>query len=240
MLRPTAIAPEGLLVGVDDDEPGVTVDDDRLATADYACDVLEPDDRRELHGTSHDRRVRRAPADVDRESLDALLVERGGLARREIVRDQHEALIFVVRPARGVRILLAQEVAKHLPFDIGQVMSALGDVRRTHRLEPLVVLENDAGQRVLDGILLRTDPLYDLLAQSGITDHVAMRGKHLTRDVEILVEPFDVTVDLGGDGLDRAIEPVDLGIDTEPCDEAAVNTEILLVKHDGFRDRDSG
>ena len=97
-----AVARQGRRVGVEHDQPLVAVDDHRPGVPGEVEEPADADHRGDLQRLGDDRRVAGPAAGLGGEAEDELGVEPGGLAGREVVRQQHARLREAARTT-GVR-----------------------------------------------------------------------------------------------------------------------------------------
>ncbi len=228
-----AVLDELFLVGVDDHDAVVAVDDDQVAGVDLAGDVSQPDDGGDTHGASDDGGVTGSPADVGGEALHVGAVQGRGLRGEQVVGDDHD----VAAQVREVVMFLPDQVVEQAALDVVDVLDALGEVAVGDPEKRLRVTPHHDRDGELGGGLLLVDFGFDLLEERLVLedadvdvedggDFLAGLGDHLLAQGS----------DLGDGGIDGLVEAGDLVGGSPGGDVAFGYEQILSVQHDGRAD----
>ncbi len=227
---------DGGVVGVNDHQAAVAVDDDQVAARDVGRDALQTHDGRDAHGPGDDRRVAGPAADIGGETQDLRPVQAGRLAGRQVVCDDDDRL------GQGAEALAAgaDEVPEEPFLDVVNVRDALGHVPVGQVEELLGVPLQDGRDGVLGGVVLALDQFADFLGDAGI-------GQQGVLDVEdgaefladVADDPLPQVADLGHGPVDGALEPGEFVLDLVGLDAAAGNTELFAVQNDSGGNRNA-
>ena len=111
------VAFAGLLIGVEDDDAAVAIDDHFIAAGDVGQEAAQADDGGNFEHAGHDGGVARLAPRLGGEGVDQLRIEIGRLARRQIMgENDHRLANFLRRLA-----LLSRQVAENRFLDVEQI-----------------------------------------------------------------------------------------------------------------------
>ena len=231
-----AIAGDRLLVGLQDHDALIAVEDHRLAAGYVGQKRPNPHHRWNLEPFRHDRRMAARAAQLSGKSLDKSPVEVGRFAGREIV-GQHDHRL---RNRRERLAALSQQVAEQALLDVINIVGPLRDVV-VEILKHLRVAAERAAHGVFRPPIAVADRRGQLVLQLGVVEHRQVG----IEDGGVLLAEFGpdriaVSLDLPGGFGDGMLQPGELCIDGTPLHEPARNPEALAVEDERFTDRDAG
>ncbi len=97
------VAFAGLLVGVEDDDAAIAVDDDLVAAGDVGEEPAQADDGGDFEHAGHDGGVAGPAAGLGGEGVDHLRIEDGRLARRQVVGQDDDRRLAGLRQVLAAR-----------------------------------------------------------------------------------------------------------------------------------------
>src|SRR3972149_8531582 len=84
LLRILLILPDGLVIWIDNDNTTITVNNNRIASADRLCKVFESHYRRDTQRPRNNSGMRCSAAGISGNSFDKLLIKSGSLGRTQL------------------------------------------------------------------------------------------------------------------------------------------------------------
>ena len=152
---------------IDDDEPGLAVDEERVAGAHRGHQPFHPDHGRDVQGTRHDGRMTRPTAFLRDERRDARLMQAGRLRGGQVQRDDHLA----AGDRTDFRRSRAEELVEHAAGDVADVGGALAEEIVLHLGEDIDVALRDRLEAVLDVVAGAPDLLGHLIDEGDVLQH---------------------------------------------------------------------
>ena len=125
----------------------MAVHDDTVAAGDVGDELAQADDGGNVQNAGHDGGVAGPSAGFGGEGMDALRIEGGGLAGRQVVGEHDDRLAQVAQ----LLAALAEQMAENALFDVEQVGDAVGEVAALDAFQGLGVAANDPADGILDG-----------------------------------------------------------------------------------------
>jgi hypothetical protein len=134
----------------------------------------------------------------------------------------------------------AEQMPQHALLDVEDVVRPLGH-RPFERLEHLRVVPQHATHRVLRRIMPLTDHLLELRAESGVVEHLDVRGEdRAVLRAKLLGDAVAIALDFSRGGSDRLVKALEFVFHGVARQEPARDTKSLVVHDKRFADRHAG
>ena len=129
-----AVVGERFRFWIDNDQAVGAIDEHLLAGLQFVGRVVQSDDRRNVERPRKDRSVRGAAAQIGRDAQHALLLHRGGIGGREVVRDENVRLGQGEKGLGRFTLEIVNDAFHHI-LDVERAFTQIGIIHLAQRLD---------------------------------------------------------------------------------------------------------